>query len=82
VRVKRVPVATELEGEIVNSVVVGKGVAATASTALENATASARPRKTGGEFRSLFKETSEEAFTIPEKFVAFYKKLLLSKTTR
>ena len=65
-KVNRVPAEIPLAGEgvIVNSVEVGKGVAATASAELENATASARPRKTGGGKSSLFKGTSEEASTI------------------
>ena len=61
-RVTSVPAATVLPGEIVNSVVVGEGVAATASAALKKPTASTRPKETGEKQRLLFKgETSEEA---------------------
>jgi hypothetical protein len=55
VRVTRVPRATGLDGEIVNSVEVGEGVTATACAAFENPTASARPRKTKEKHDCLFK---------------------------
>jgi hypothetical protein len=49
-----VPKATELLGEIVNSVVLSEGVAATASAALTKATANTRPKETEGKQRLLF----------------------------
>jgi len=46
VKVTRTPTATELPGAIVNSVVVGEGVAATASAAFKKPAASTRPKET------------------------------------
>jgi hypothetical protein len=46
VRVTTAPSAAELPGETVNSVVVGEGVAATASAAFRKPAASTRPKET------------------------------------